>query len=138
MEFFRENFGALCSIVFICLEEIIMPEPIEITKMKENYSNREYVLNAVSQQGELLDFAEDSFKDDKEIVLAAIASNPEALEFVSDRLKSDREVVYNSVSKAGWTYCYTGEKLLKDKELLISALKVNRSNTILCKFKTKR
>ena len=76
-----------------------MPEPIEITKIKENYNNREYVLKAVSEQGSLLDFAEESLKDDKEIVLTAIANNPEALEFASDRLKSDREVVYNSVSK---------------------------------------
>ena len=41
-----------------------MPEPIEITKMKENYNNREYVLKAVSKQGELLDFADESLKDD--------------------------------------------------------------------------
>ena len=77
-----------------------MPEPIEITKIKENYNNREYVVEAVSKQGELLDFADVSFKDDKEIVLKAIENNPESLEFVSDRLKCDREVVYNSVSKA--------------------------------------
>ena len=36
-----------------------MPEPIEITKMKENYNNREYVLEAVTQKGELLDFADE-------------------------------------------------------------------------------
>ena len=76
-----------------------MPEPIEITKMKENYNNREYVLNAVSKQGSLLDFADEKLRDDKEIVLAAIENNPEALEFASDRLKTDREVVYSSVSK---------------------------------------
>jgi len=77
-----------------------MPEPIEITRIKENYNNREYVLKAVSEQGSLLDFVEESFKDDKEIVLTAIENNPEALEFASDRLKVDKEVVYNSVSKA--------------------------------------
>ena len=76
-----------------------MPEPIEQVKMKENYNNRSYVLNAVSKQGALLDFADEAFKDDKEIVLAAISNNPEAVEFASDRLKSDREVVFNSVSK---------------------------------------
>ena len=83
-----------------------MPEPIEVTNMKKNSNNRDYVLDAVSKQGSLLDFADDSFKDDKEIVLTAIHNNPEALEFASDRLKADREVVYDSVSKVGWTYCY--------------------------------
>ena len=70
-----------------------MPEPIEITKIKENYNNREYVIEAVSKQGELLDFADVSFKDDKEIVLKAIENNPEALEFASDRLKDDKDVL---------------------------------------------
>ena len=90
-----------------------MPEPIEITKIKENYNNREYVLDAVSKQGELLDFADESFKDDKEVVLAAIGSNPEALEFASGRLKSDREVVYNSVSKVRLDLLLYRRKLIK-------------------------
>ena len=38
-----------------------MPEPIEITKMKENCNNREYVLSAVANQGSLLDFASENF-----------------------------------------------------------------------------
>lgn len=76
-----------------------MPEPIEITNLKKNKDNREYVLDAVSKQGSLLDFASESLKDDKEIALAAIKNNPEALEFASDRLKGDREVVFSSVSK---------------------------------------
>ena len=90
-----------------------MPEPIEITKIKENYNNREYVLEAVSKQGELLDFAEESLKDDKEIVLAAIQSNPEALEFASERLKSNREVVYNSVSKVRLDLLLHRRKIIK-------------------------
>lgn len=76
-----------------------MPEPIEVTEMRKNSSNRDYVLENVSKQGSLLEFADDSLKDDNEIVLEAIKNNPEALEFASDRLKGDREVVFNSVSK---------------------------------------
>ena len=76
-----------------------MPEQIEVTNIKQNYNNRDYVLKAVSKQGNLLDYASEELKDDKQIALAAIENNPEALEFVSDRLKEDKEVVYNSVSK---------------------------------------
>lgn len=76
-----------------------MPEPIEVTNIKQNCNNREYVLSAVQNQGSLLDYASEELKNDKQIVLAAIENNPEALEFASDRLKEDREVVYNSVSK---------------------------------------
>ena len=83
-----------------------MPERIEITKMKQNSENREYVIENVKQEGALLEFASEKLRDDKEVVLEAIHNNPEALEFASDRLKGDREVVYDSVSKVGWTYCY--------------------------------
>ncbi|MNT61520.1 hypothetical protein D3C72_1991720 [compost metagenome] len=76
-----------------------MPEPIEITEMKKNRQNREYVIENVSKQGSLLEFAEDKYKDDKDIVLMAIENNPEALEFASDRLKGDRDVVFKSVKE---------------------------------------
>ena len=76
-----------------------MPEAIEITNMRNNSSNREYVLNAVKENGKLLDLADEKFKDDEEIAKIAVNNNPEALEFVSDRLKGDRDIVYNSVSK---------------------------------------
>ena len=112
-----------------------MPERIEITKMKQNSENREYVLENVKKEGALLEFASEKLRDDKEVVLEAIHNNAEALEFASDRLKGDRQVVYDSVSKAGWTYCYAQENLVEDKELyksmsdaaLISAKKYDLS-----------
>ena len=89
-----------------------MPEPIEVTNMKKNCENREYVLKTVKENGKLLEFASENLKDDREIALEAVLNNPEALEFVSDRLKEDREIVYESVSKLGWTYCYDRGKIL--------------------------
>ena len=72
-----------------------MPEAIEITNMKKNCEDREYVLKTVKENGKLLEFA-------------------------SENLKEDREIVYESVSKLGWTYCYARGKILEDRELLIS------------------
>ena len=95
-----------------------MPERPEVIKMRENAHDRQYVLENVSKEGGLLDYAGEEMKDDREIALAAIHNNPEALEYVSDRLKADREIVYDSVSEVGWTYCYAKENLLNDKELL--------------------
>ena len=42
-----------------------MPEPIEITNMKKNAKDREYVLNTVKENGKLLEFACDELKNDK-------------------------------------------------------------------------
>ena len=74
-----------------------MPEPIEITNMKKNSNDRDYVLKTVKENGKLLEFAEESLHDDREIVLEAVKNNAEALEFASDRLKEDREIVFESV-----------------------------------------
>lgn len=76
-----------------------MPEAIQITNMKNNRDNREYVLKTVKENGKLLEFAKESLKDDYEIAKEAVKNNPEALEFVSERLKGDRDIVYDSVSR---------------------------------------
>ena len=99
-----------------------MPEPIEITEMKKNYDDRDYVVKAVNQNGKLLEFAAEEFRNDRKIVLDAVKNNPEALEFASYELKKDREIVFESVSKLGWTYCYVDESLKDDKELLLAGL----------------
>ena len=49
-----------------------MPERIEVTKMKQNSTNKEYVIENVQKEGELLEFACPEFRDDKQIVLEAI------------------------------------------------------------------
>ena len=54
-----------------------MPERIEVTKMRENAHKKDYVKEAVSKEGGILDFAGDEMKDDKEIALIAIHNNPE-------------------------------------------------------------
>ena len=39
-----------------------MPEPIEVTNMKQNSSNRDYVLKIVKENGKLLEFADEELK----------------------------------------------------------------------------
>lgn len=110
-----------------------MPEQIEITKIREKYNNREYVLKAVSEQGALLDLVDESLKDDKEVVLAAIENNPEALEFASDRLKSDREVVFNSVSKVRMDILLYRRETFKRQRLINFSFEGYGANFVLCK-----
>lgn len=64
-----------------------MPEAPEITAMKKNCNDRDYVLKTVNENGKLLEFAAEEFHNDREIVLDAVRNNPEALEFASPNLK---------------------------------------------------
>ena len=71
----------------------------EIEEMERTSTDREYVLNAVSKKGKLLEFADEKFKDDEEIVKTALTNDGEALEFVSNRLKGDKRFMFNCYKK---------------------------------------
>ena len=58
-------------------------EAPEVIEMKKNFDNKEYVKMAVSKQGKLLEWAEDSLKDDFEVVKLALENDGEAMEFAS-------------------------------------------------------
>ena len=70
----------------------------------QNANNREYVLEAVKEDGLLLDGASDELKDDKELVMEAVIKDGGALEFASDRLKADREILMQAVEKKAGYY----------------------------------
>lgn len=76
-----------------------MPKEQAIIDLENHADDKNYVREAVSKRGALLEFASENLRNDKEVVLEAIKNNPEALEFASDDLKGDREVVYESVSR---------------------------------------
>ena len=48
-----------------------MEDP-DVTEMKKNCNNKEYVLQAVKQKGKLLEFAAQEFHDDEEVVKTAL------------------------------------------------------------------
>ena len=68
-------------------------EAPEVTAIRANCDNKEYVLKAVSEQGKLLEWASDSLRDDEEVVKTALENDGEAMEFASDRLKDNKELI---------------------------------------------
>ena len=66
-----------------------MEDP-DVTEMKANRDNRQYVLQAVKTKGKLLEFAIPQFQDDEEIVKTALQQDGEAMEFASNRLKNNK------------------------------------------------
>ena len=76
-------------------------EAPEVIEMKKNFDNKEYVKMAVSKQGKLLEWAEDSLKDDFEVVKLALENDGEAMEFASDKLKDNKEAMLLAVKNNG-------------------------------------
>jgi hypothetical protein len=80
----------------------------------EAQDNREIVLEAVKQTGDVLFHASDRLKDDPEIVLAAVKQDGDSLYFASDRLKDDKEVVLAAREKHFWPLDYASDRLQKE------------------------
>ena len=54
------------------------------------------MLQAVKQDGFLLEFASNELKDDKEVVLEATKQNPCVIYYASEELKEDKEIEWIS------------------------------------------
>ena len=102
-------------------------EAIEVTEMKKNSNNREYVLENVAKQGKLLEFASTQLQDDEEVVKRALEQDGEAMEFASDRLKDNKELMLLAIKGAPWTACYATERLRADRDVILSLYKTLRS-----------
>ena len=75
-----------------------MEDP-DVTEMKKNCDNKEYVMQAVKENGKLLEFAALEFHDDEEVVKAALEQDGEAMEFVSNRLKDNKEMMLLAIKR---------------------------------------
>ncbi len=59
---------------------------------EKDWSDREVVLEAVKQDGDALEYADDSLRADREVVFEALKGNPSAIWFASEELRNDPEL----------------------------------------------
>ena len=81
-------------------------------------SNKKFILTAVKQNGDALQYAEDNLKADKEIVFIAVKQYGRALQFANDKLKVDKEVVLTAVKQDENAVQYAGDKIRFDKAFM--------------------
>ena len=93
----------------------------------EKWKDRDFVLDAVKRDGNLLEYAED-FQDDDEVALAAVRQNGMALQFANTELSDgflDKELVLEAVKQNGMALQYADERLRADKQVVLAAVKQN-------------
>ena len=67
----------------------------------EDWSNFDFVLNKVKQDGIVLEFASERLKDNEEIVKEAVKQYGLALEYASEELQNNEEIVMEAVKQYG-------------------------------------
>jgi hypothetical protein len=83
-----------------------------------DWSNKEFVLEAVTRNGWDLEYAHNDLKKDREIVLAAVTRYGLVLQFVHDDLRKDREIVLAAAIQNGYSLYFAHEDLKNDEYFL--------------------
>ena len=122
---------------------------------KQFWSDRDFVLAAVKQDGDALKYAAASLKKDKgivlaavkrgtlsgfslafwyadaslrrdkEFVLAAVKEDGSALEYAHKKLKRNRKIVLTAIEQDGTALRYAAASLRRDKKIVLTAVKQN-------------
>ena len=103
----------------------------QLISEKYNYSdldlwcNKNFVLDAVAIDGNLLLFANDELKDDKDVVLVAVKHNfyECGYPYASDRQRYNKELTILAVDIFGMFLQHTSDRLRNDKETVLHAIK---------------
>lgn len=95
-------------------------------------SNKSFILEALAQNGRMLEYADESLRKDKDVVLAAIKQNGVALEFADHEGLIDtygpdtyKEIVLAAVTQDGRALKFADATLKKDKDVVLAAVTRN-------------
>ena len=84
-------------------------------------------LNAVTQNGLIIEYLSDRLKQDRRIVLAAAKQNGYALMHVSPNLRDDKGIALIAVCQNGLTLFHVSDRLKNDREIVKAAIRQNSS-----------
>ena len=89
----------------------------------EDEQTRGMILKAIKQNWIALQFASETFRNDKDIVLAAVKQNWIALKYTSEEFKNDKDIVLAAIEQDGHALEYASEELQNNKDIVLEAVK---------------
>jgi hypothetical protein len=101
------------------------PRAEMLLKEKAHRADFDVVMAAVSQDGDALEYACSTLRDDASIVMAAVGQNGLALRYASVGLRAEREIVMAAVSQDGMALGDAAAALQSDTEIVLRAVAQN-------------
>ncbi|CAJ1361959.1 unnamed protein product [Effrenium voratum] len=92
---------------------------------EELRGDREFMLEAVAQDGRALQYASEELRGTREFMLAAVAQDGRALQYASEELRGDREFMLAAVAQDGYALHFASKELCGDREFVLAALAQN-------------
>lgn len=87
------------------------------------YNDKEIMIEAVKQNGNLLELASSELKKDKEVVLEAIKKDGTSLQYAEPELRKDKEIVLEAIKNDGMSLQYADQELRANKEFVMQVFK---------------
>lgn len=87
-----------------------------------DFDSKTDVLQAVSKNGWLIEFATSGLKDDPGVAVQALKQDGRALQLLSDGLKADKNAVLVAVTQNGKALEHAAADLKKDPEIVLAAV----------------
>lgn len=116
----REDNGMQMSI------NVVKSDGLALRKACRQLSeNKEFVLAAVKNNGQALEFAP-SLQEDKEVVMAAVRNDGSAIQFACASLQKDKDLLLASVKNNIYAL-YTYRELQHDKDIFMAAVPIGYS-----------
>lgn len=95
-----------------------------IQQMKIHSNDKEYILNHIRFNIDLLEYIDEELLEDKEFMIQILKINGLALKYASDKLKDDKLVVLLAIRESsGFAFKYASKRLRADRELVYEAIK---------------
>ena len=83
--------------------------------MSNKWNDKDFVLEAVHQNGESLQHASEELKNDKDIVLEAVKQDGYSLRYASEELRNNKKIAFEALKQDYSSSCYIGTVLRGNK-----------------------
>ena len=87
--------------------------------------DKEIVLEAVKQDGYILQYLGKEFRGDRQIVLEAVKRHGMALQFASTELRRDSEIVLEAVKEDGLALKFASKEITNAREIVLTSIRQN-------------
>ena len=99
----------------------------KIEDAEANANNKEFMLEALKDKASwVLAYASSKLFEDKDLVLKAVSQDGQLLYYACKELRDDRDVVLSAVTNKGIILKYASKRLRGDKEVGLVAIKQDK------------
>lgn len=101
----------------------------EIEEVEQNFDNREFMIKALEENATwVIAYASDRLHSDRELMLKAIKQDGQMLYYASKDLRDDKEIVTSAVENKWLILKYASKRLRSDYDIATIALKQNKKS----------